>query len=321
MLTRRNLLRGCAALGATGLLHPLTDALAKAAQPGTSVNFDVPAHSCDCHVHVFDPQRFPFAASRTYTPESASAAELRALHRTLRLERTIIVQPSVYGTDNSCMLDALKQLGSPARGIAVIDERTDKASLDQMERAGVRGVRINLGTSGQNDPEIARRRLGTTIDQIKDRNWHIQIYTKPDVIAAVSDQLKTAPMPIVLDHFAGGQASLGVQQPGFGDILSLVSSGNIYVKISAAYRVSNRASDYSDVASLAQALVRANPRRILWGSDWPHPNTVPGAAATDISPLLAIDDGRVFNLLATWVPEPTLRKTILVDNPAQLYGF
>jgi predicted TIM-barrel fold metal-dependent hydrolase len=322
MPSRRDILIGAGALGVSALFHSVTSSCAKASQPATPVDFEVPKGACDCHVHIFgDPQPFPFASSRTYTPESASVDELQSLHRALHLERTVVIQPSVYGTDNSCTLAAIKQLGSSARGIAVIDEQTPKNMLDDMDRAGTRGVRINLGTTGQNDPEVARHRLQSAISQIGDRKWHIQIYTKPQVIAALSEQITAAPMPIVLDHFGGAQGSLGVQQPGFDKVLELVRTGKAYVKISGAYRASTQAPDYADAAPLARVLIAANPQRILWGSDWPHPDTVPGRKATDISPLLQIDDGRILNLLATWAPEATLRKTILVDNPARLYGF
>src|SRR5439155_7168425 len=131
---------------------------AKSAQPATKVNFDVPAGACDCHVHIFgDPQRYPFFSGRVYTPETASVAELRALHQALHMDRVVIVQPSVYGTDNSCTLDAVKQLGSRARGVAVIDETTSHLALDDMHRGGIRGIRLNLETAGMTHPSDARR--------------------------------------------------------------------------------------------------------------------------------------------------------------------
>jgi len=203
----------------------------------------------------------------------------------------------------------------------VIDERTAESELDQMEHAGARGIRINLGTAGQNDPEIARQRLRTAIAQIKDRNWHIQIYTKPDVVAAIRDEIGATRIPIVLDHFAGVQAPLGVRQPGFEDILSLLETGTVYVKISGAYRTGSQTPDYSDVAPLAKALINANPQRILWGSDWPHPNSAANLRSTEVSPLLSIDDGKLLNLLPVWAPDVALRKRILVENPAKVYGF
>ena len=322
MLSRRDILVGAGALAMANFFRPMTSAFAKAAQPAILVSFRVPKDACDCHVHVFgDPKRFPFATSRTYMPESASVEELQALHRALHLDRVVIIQPSVYGTDNSCMLDALKQIGSDARGIAVIDKETSKKSLDDMHQAGVRGVRINLGTTGQDDPALARQRLQSAMEQISGRNWHIQMYVNLTVIEGISEQISAAPVPVVFDHFGGARASLGVQQPGFDSLLSLVRSGKAYVKISGAYRASTEAPDYADVAPLARALISANPDRILWGTDWPHTQTMSGRKSTDVSPLLQLDDGRLLNLLAAWAPDPALRKTILVDNPARLYGF
>lgn len=300
-----------------------TDRVAgSASQPGTPVNFDVPHGACDCHVHIFgDPRRFPFSPSRTYTPEQASVAELQTMHRALHIDRVVIVTPSVYGTDNSCTLDAVKQLGTSARAIAVIDEHTPDATLDAMERAGVRGIRINLESSGQADPALARRRFESAIERIRRRkNWHIQIYARLSVIAAVADAIQAVPMPVVLDHFGGAKAALGIDQPGFDALLKLAQSGKAYVKISGAYRASTLAPDYADVTPLAKALIAANPRRILWGTDWPHPSTV-ASRKTEISPLLQIDDGRLFNQLPVWAPDPAIRHSILVDNPAGVYDF
>ena len=325
MLSRRDVLIGATAVGASALMRSETALFAKASQPSTPVNFDVPAGACDCHTHVFgDPRRFPFAASRTYTPEQASIEEMRALHRALHTERVVIVNPSVYGTDNACTLDGIKQLGPTARGIAVIDEKTPESALDEMDRAGIRGIRINLETSGLSDPAMARQRFAAAVSRIKSRSkWHIQIYTRLSVIEGIKDEVMTAPMPIVFDHFGGAQGPLGVHQPGFDTLLNLVRTGKAYVKISAPYRSSVKAPDYPDVEPLAKALIAANPQRMLWGSDWPHPDStqVPGRKVTDISPLQQIDDGRVLNLLPKWAPDAALRKTILVENPAKLYGF
>jgi predicted TIM-barrel fold metal-dependent hydrolase len=320
-MTRRDFVRqaalASAAVGAGS--RPLS---ANAAQPSTKVRLKVPAGACDCHTHVFgDPARFPFFAGRTYTPEAASVAEMRRLHRALHTTRAVIVQPSVYGTDNACTLDAIRQLAPNARGVAVIDERTTDATLDEMHHAGVRGIRINLATVGQNDPEIGRRRLVAAIERVRARGWHIQMYTQLPVIAALHNEVSSSPVPIVFDHFGGAQASGGVTQPGFDVLLDLVRSGRAYVKVSAPYRGSTSAPDYADMAPLAKALIAANVQRILWGTDWPHPDTAPGRHPGEISPLRQIDDGRVFNQFAVWAPDPHIRKAILVDNPAALYGF
>ena len=324
MVTRREVLRGAAIAGAATLVRGGTLAFAKAAQPSTPVNFDVPAGACDTHVHVFgDPQRFPFAAARAYTPEQASIAEMIALHRALRTERVVIVHPSVYGTDNSCTLDGMKQLGSMVRGIAVIDDKTTESALDEMDRAGVRGIRVNLETTGQSDPVVSRQRFQQAVDRIKRRgNWHIQVYTRLSVIEAIKEQIMAAPMPIVFDHFGGAQAAQGVSQPGFDTLLNLVRTGKTYVKISAPYRSSTKPPDYADVAPLAKALIGANPQHIVWGSDWPHPaSPTVYQPISEITPLWQVDDGRIFNQLPLWAPDASVRKTILVDNPAKLYGF
>ena len=321
MMSRRKVLLTAISAGAA-IIRRSRSVLASASQPATPVNFLVPPGTCDCHVHIFgDPQRFPFSPSRTYTPEPASLVELESLHRALHTDRVVIVNPSVYGTDNSCTLDAAKRLGSSARAIAVIDEKTPDAALDEMDRVGVRGIRVNLETRGQTDPALAHQLFQAGVERIKQRkNWHMQVYARLSVIEAIQDAIKAAPMPVVLDHFAGAKAALGPAQPGFATVLQLLRSGVVYVKISGAYRSSILAPDYPDVVPLAQALIAANPRRILWGTDWPHPSQVPGRK-TEVSPLFQIDDGRLFNQLTVWSPQASERKMILVDNPANLYGF
>jgi len=323
MLSRREILIGAAA-GAAAMVRGTATVSASASQPSTPVNFDVPAGACDSHTHVFgDPHRFPFATPRQYSPEPASVEEMRALHRALHTQRVVIVQPSVYGADNACTLDGIKQLGAIARGVAVIDEKTTDAALDEMARGGIRGIRINLETSGQTDPAASRKQFAAAVERIKDRKWHIQIYTRLSVIESLKDQVAASPLPVVFDHFGGAQAPLGLEQPGFPTLVNLVRSGKAYVKISGAYRCSTKAPNYPDVAPFAQALIAANPQRILWGSDWPHPDSsqVPGRKVTDIAPLYQIDDGALLNQLPFWAPDAAVRKTILVENPAKLYGF
>jgi predicted TIM-barrel fold metal-dependent hydrolase len=324
-VSRRELLIGGAMAGAAGFFGRADVLLAKAAQPSTKVNFNVPPGACDAHVHVFgDPQRYPFFAGRVYTPESASVAEVRAMLDTLHLQRVVVVHPSVYGTDNRCTVDAVRQLGARARGIAVIDANTPESELDDMAKVGFRGIRINLTQAGVSDPSAALRSFQAAVDRAKKRNWHVQINTSLKMIEALSPQLLTSPVPIVIDHFGGALGSGGVEQPGFSALVNLVKSGKAYVKISAAADlVSTQAPDYPDVVPLAKALVAANPQRVLWGTDWPHPDSkvIPGRKNTDIAPLIQTDDGRVLNLLPVWVPDAATRKQILVDNPAKLYGF
>jgi predicted TIM-barrel fold metal-dependent hydrolase len=306
MLTRRQVLNSIAA-GALLQGKPIHQ---------TPVNFAVPSNACDCHTHIIgDPHQFPFFAGRTYTPEPASPKEMAVLHKTLHIKRVVIVTPSVYGTDNSATLYGVSTRGSTARGIAVIDDKTD---LDALAAGGIRGVRLNLATTGQTDAVTTRQRLTAAINRIKTRDWHLQIYTSLASISAIKDLVFASPVPVVFDHFGGLQASLGPDQPGFADLLDLMRGGNAYVKVSGAYRASTQAPDYPDVAPFAKGLIVANPDRVLWGTDWPHPNTTPSAK---VSPPLPIDDGRLFNQLFVWAPDPQHRQKILVDNPARLYRF
>ena len=320
MLTRRVLLVGALATGL--ILRPRTSR-ATASQPATPVTFEVPAGACDCHTHIHgDPARFPFFAGRTYTPEMALPEEMAALHKALHMQRVVIVTPSVYGTDNAATLYGMQARGPDARGVAVIDDQTPDSALDAMGQAGVRGIRLNLATAGITDPAVARQRLEAAVARMQRRQWHVQLNTNLAIIAALKDLVAAAPVPVVFDHFGGAKAALGLQQPGFADLVELVRSGKAYVKISAAYRVSEQAPDYTDVVPLAQTLIAANADRVVWGTDWPHPTgTPPGGKPTDVTPLLQIDDGRLLNQLPVWAPDPAIRQKILVDNPARLYGF
>jgi predicted TIM-barrel fold metal-dependent hydrolase len=324
MLSRRDCLALAGAAGVSGL-HLNAALAADAPTVRTPVNFDVPKGACDCHVHVFpDPAKFPFWSGRVYTPPVATADDLLALQHALHMDRVVIVTPSVYGTDNAATLDGMKTLGPQrARGVAVIGASTTPAELDAMDKAGIRGIRVNLETGGVTDPAVAGQRLDAALGWIKGRPWHMQIYARLAIIAALKQRLAEVPMPIVFDHFAGAEARLGVAQPGFDAVLDLVKAGKAYVKISGAYRASSRPLDYADVAPLAKALVAANPDRIVWGSDWPHPDSVvvPQRKPTDIAPPMVVDDGRVLNLLPEWVPDAAVRRAILVDNPARLYQF
>src|SRR5580704_5019644 len=162
MLTRRSILLASIAAGVT---MQSRDVSAKASQPSTPVNFDVPAGACDCHTHIHaDPEKFPFYVGRVYTPEPASPEEMAALHKALRVERVVIVTPSVYGPDNSATLFGIRARGPTARGVAVIDGKTPDSDLDVMNQAGIRGIRLNLATGGISDPAVGRTRFQTAVD-------------------------------------------------------------------------------------------------------------------------------------------------------------
>jgi predicted TIM-barrel fold metal-dependent hydrolase len=290
----------------------------------TPVNFELPAQSCDCHTHVYA-RAFPMVPERVYTPEFVEAEELEEFHRRLGFERVAIVHPNTHGTDNSVTLYAMTFRGANARGVALIDDRTSDAEIERLTEAGMRGARINLRLRPGDETDTAggRVRFSALAARARRHNWHIQMFTSLAVIASIKDLVVDSPVPVVFDHFGGLEASRGLEQPGFADLVDLVQSGHAYVKVSAAYRSSTRAPDYADVAPYAKALIAANPDRVLWGSDWPHPTgvTPPGRLPTEVTPMKKIDDGLLLNQLALWAPDAAVRNKILVENPARLYGF
>jgi predicted TIM-barrel fold metal-dependent hydrolase len=321
VLTRRSMLLGSIA---AGVAMNGREGLGKATQPSTPVAFEVPAHSCDCHTHIHaDPEKFPLFAGRAYTPEAASPQEMTDLHRALGIERVVIVTPSVYGSDNSATLFGMRARGANARGVAVIDHNTPESDLETMQKEGIRGIRVNLTHGGLNDPNLAKQLFQAAVDRMKPRGWHVQIYTSLPFISAIKELVLESPVPVVFDHFGGANAALGVEQPGFSELVELVKSGNAYVKLSGAYRASRLAPDYPDLVPLARTLIGANADRMLWGTDWPHPDSVtpPGKKVTDLTPLQQIDDGALLNQLPVWAADAGIRRKILVDNPARLYGF
>src|ERR1700730_13963789 len=201
MFTRRSVLLGSIAAGVTMTNR---NAHAKASQPATPVNFDVPAGACDCHTHIHgDPDKFPFFSGRVYTPELASPEEMSGLHKALHIERVVIVTPSVYGSDNSATLFGMKARGATARGVAVIDEKTPEADLDPMNPPAIRAIPLNLAPAGTSDPSVGRWRFQAAVDRVKDRNWHVQIFTDLAMISAIKDFVAASPVPVVFDHFRG----------------------------------------------------------------------------------------------------------------------
>jgi predicted TIM-barrel fold metal-dependent hydrolase len=311
MLSRRDVLRGAAvAVGGATLTQSIPAVFASAALPRTPINFSVPPGACDRHTHIFDPQRFPYAASRPYTPETASVSDLRALHRGLHVDRVIISQPTVYGTDHSCTLDAIKQLGPDARGMAFIGENTSDTELDELQRGGMRGIVVHKTSN-----------LKAAANRIKDLHWHIETYVRLSEIEGVKDQVAASPVPIVFTLFGGAQAAPGVHQPGIDTLLDLVRSGKAYVDFAAPDHISKQGPDFPDIAPIARAIIAANPHGVTWGTDWPHAATVQGQQMQGITPLEQIDDAISLNLLASWTSGADQLKLILVDNPARLYGF
>jgi len=258
---------------------------------------------------------------RDYTPPPATADELKEMLRFLNFDRVVIITPAIYDTANSATLAAIRQLGKDrARGVAWVAEGTPSKVLDSMAENGIAGIRVSLYQGRGVTAESIAKRLQAKVDLAKKHRWHLQIATPPDVIAAVEAQLASSPVSVVLDTF--GWVEGGVAQPGFNAVLSLVKSGKAYIKLAEPYRLSKQGPDYSDLIPVVQALVGANPDRVLWGSGWPHVSgSAPGRGKEDVSPDLPLDSGHLLNLFAAWVPDAETRDKILVDNPARLYGF
>jgi predicted TIM-barrel fold metal-dependent hydrolase len=320
MLTRRALFKTASALCVS--MANLKRVSAAGPKPNTTVAFDVPRGACDAHVHVVGERKeFPMSPERDYTPPAATADDLVEMLKFLNIERAVIVTPTVYGNDNSVTLAAIEKLGRDrARGVALVDETTSSERLDSMMKGGITGIRLFLG-GGVFRPAAAAKHLQTAIDLANVRGWHLDISAPPDVVAALAPQLAACPVPLVLGYF--GWVAGGVQQPGFEAVLSLVKSGRAYVKLAEPYRPSKKAPEYGDLVPVVRALLAANPDRLLWGSGWPHVDSTPvaGRSNTDLAPNLPVDTGHLLNLFARWVPNAEIRRTILVENPARLYGF
>ena len=291
------------------------------AQGATKRRMQVPPLTCDVHVHIIGPpDKYPFIPDRAYTPPQASVADLRAMRAVAGNQRNVLVQPSFYGTDNRCMLDALGELGASARGVAVVADDISDAALADMEKRGVRGVRLNLATTGFSNLKAVQEEIGVLARRLKPLNWHIQIYTSLDNVVALAPVIEASPVPIVLDHFAMAIAAKGPNQPGL-DVLTRLVKGKAWVKLSAPYRISDHPPGYAEVTPIARALIAANPAHMLWGSDWPHTTRAPGKGPLDIHPFLVQDEAATLDLMADWAPEAKTRQAILVDNPARLYRF
>jgi predicted TIM-barrel fold metal-dependent hydrolase len=285
----------------------------------TPLDFTLPAGSCDTHVHLFGPQtEYPLVANRIYTPPPVGLDDLAALHTALGLDRAVVVQASVQGTNNSLLLKALSTWPSRLRGVAVVPDDTSDRELSAMRLAGVRGIRLNFESHGGVEPSLAKKRLAGLAKKISPHGFHIQMYISADLLSGLVDQVATLPCPVVLDHFGGPDVSKGADDPLFRELIASVKGGNIYVKLSALHRLSKQAG-YEDLKSFVEAFVTSNPDRMLWGSDWPH--ALADRERTGPDTLRAEDDGANLNQLARWIPDRAVFHKILVDNPVRLYGF
>lgn len=285
----------------------------------------LPAGACDCHVHVVAPQAdYPMLADRHYTPGPASADALRAHLQRLGLAHAVIVQPSIYGNDNGLLVDSLLALDGAACGVAVADDDVADTELARLHDAGVRGLRVNLESTGASDAAAVSRALSAWAGRLAGQGWHLQVYASLDAIASAAPALARLPVPVVLDHFAMIPAQLGLDDARVQQVLALVADGAAYVKLSASYRICPAPDDsaqFARVAALAHAFIRSNPERALWASDWPHTNREPDKLPTEVSAYRDVPAARLLHEVEAWMPDAALRQQVLAANPAALYGF
>ncbi|NIS62197.1 MAG: amidohydrolase family protein [Proteobacteria bacterium] len=286
--------------------------------------FAPPPKACDCHIHVFgEAADYPYAEGRTYTPPDALPEDGLAMLHTLGIERVVLVQPSIYGTDNSRMVDAMATFGEMARGVAVVGEDVGRAELEWLHAAGVRGVRLNVDSFTRDDFEELARRMVLVAGRIREIGWHLEVHVGPHMLQALVPIVEQLAVDVVFDHMAKIPAHEVPGHPGLGALQRMLKSGRCWVKLSGAYRVSRNGGHYEEVAQLARALVEANPERIVWGSDWPHtpPHGHDPAPDGEVTPFQPLDTGKLLDLLLDWASDEGVRKGILVDNPARLYDF
>ena len=272
-----------------------------------AASFTLPTGACDCHAHVFGTGS-RLVGNRTYTPVDADLASYRRMMKTLGLSRSVVVQPSVYGTDNRATLDAVSEGGSDFRAVVVVDEDVSIAQLNQYHAKGARGVRVNALFQS----DVRQNNLEQLARTLADAGMHLQILTDITKFERLSSFVRSLPVPVVFDHFGLFSTSFGVNDPGFQALLALVGEGSAWVKLSGSYRITaQKLPPYTDVAPFAKALIRANPERLLWASDWPHPHiSIPMP-----------NDGALLDMLADWASVESIRNRILVNNPAELYEF
>ncbi|WP_426391328.1 amidohydrolase family protein [Variovorax sp. R-27] len=271
----------------------------------------LPADACDSHMHIFDPR---FAASPHWKrhPPRAEVAAYRLLQQRLGTSRTVVVNPSTYGTDNACTLDALAQLGERARGIAVVGQDVADDELDRLAAHRVCGLRVNFVTP-QSWGVTTAQMLTTLARKVARLGWHIQVFLQPEQLVELAPILAALPVPLVIDHMARIDPADGVDGAAFAVARRLLDGGNTWMKLSGVYmRSRDGAPAYQDAFALGRALVKAAPERLVWGSDWPHTTETPGT----------VNDADLADVLSAWCDATTaVRDRILVDNPARLYGF
>jgi len=287
-----------------------------------AVSSAIPAGATDCHMHVFE-ARYPPSPNRTYTPGPAPLDHYRKVAAALQLSRAVVVQPSAYGTDNSCTLDAVAALGTSARAVVGIDPNISDDELDHLHGRGARGVRVNSASRGHRDVDEIADLVATTARRIERLGWHVQIFTDLAVIEQLAGRLRTLPVPVVIDHMGLAQAAQGSGQRGLGALFDLLASGRGWVKLSGAYRVSVQEPGFADAGAIIRALIGANPDRCIWGTDWPHTGGHGHAQSAEAPPIIyrRLDTAALLEQLVACTGDEAIVRKILVDNPARLYGF
>jgi D-galactarolactone isomerase len=277
------------------------------AAAGSTPKLEAPAGACDTHMHFYD-KKYPLAkTAASAPPEDGSVATYRALKQRIGITRTVVVQPTAYGKDNSCTLDGMAALGKHARGVAVVDDRVGDAELRRLDSLGMRAARLHMLPGGAISWDIA----DAVVKRAQSVNWHVQLQLDGRLLPDRERQISAWPGRIVVDHIGRIADPVAVENPAFRSLLRLVDSGRVWVKLSAPYLVSKSGPPhYDDVGALARALVGAAPERMLWATNWPHPNEKHPP-----------DEADLLDLLLDWAPGDATRRKILVDNPAALYGF
>jgi 2-pyrone-4,6-dicarboxylate lactonase len=272
--------------------------------------FRPPPLACDAHCHVFGPAaKFPYAADAPYWPPDARVEQLHKLHSVLGIERAVIVHASCHGSDMRVTLDAIARSKGRYRGTAIIDESYSEKQFQQMHDGGIRGVRFNFVKHLGGRPDMGF--FTRTIERIKTMGWHLILHLDADDLVEFEDLFKKLPVPMVIDHMGRVKAADGLEQKPFKVLLEFMKNENCWVKVCGAERVSSKGPPFTDAVPFARALIEAAPDRVLWGTDWPHPNVGKHMP----------NDGDLVDLFALMAPEPALQVKILVDNPARLYDF
>ncbi|MHA1567492.1 MAG: amidohydrolase family protein [Alphaproteobacteria bacterium] len=274
-------------------------------------SFVAPPNACDSHCHVFGPAAvFPFAEGRTYTPPDSTFEKLQVLHGVLGIERAVIVQATCHGTDNRATLDAIARSGGRYRGVAFVDDSFTNADFRELHNGGIRGVRFSFVRHLGAAPDFAR--VARVVEKIAPLGWHVVLYLEAEDVVENAQILADLPVPVVIDHMGRVKTAEGLAQRPFEMLLELVGArDDFWIKVCGAERISSSGPPYNDAIPFARAIIEAAPDRVLWGTDWPHPNIA------GVMP----NDGDLMSLLAQYAPDEALRQRILVDNPARLYGF